>query len=528
MGGGHPHPPIQRRDSTSSTSQGRSERDGAAVDFTMSSLPSSASASSAESNAAAAVAAATRSGGGRMGVLQLPPPPRRGSGGILHPSSSISSSAAWPTHRTDAGSAYTYYSSAGGSGSSSGEGAGAGAGGGLSRMPSFSDLSQLGWGIHLFDLRTGDAAVATAAQFPLYPGCTSALYDECSGSVLVGCEEGSILVYDVRGGRIRTRIPGVPTVALQHHGGGGGGHRSSRGGAPPPHHHSAGATPHATTALGGAGGSGHRRSVSAVTSAAAGTPVASTSPAGLDMDSPLPSANAAAAAMSAATFTTSLSSGRHSTGDASARSTLGGRAATTAGGTALSSDAANAAAAAAASSTASFGASAGGIGSGGGGVAWNRARSSSIGRAAASTAADWSLTPEGGGVDVGPAADDDDDAATDSCITVDDVYGHLGPVMHLASHPSRHCLASAGHDGDVKLWSLPGLHCSTLARVTSGMPSGVAVTGAGAADSGGADHQARPLSGWTTCGGVSGLLLTEEHVIASGWDGSVTALHQQW
>jgi len=90
------------------------------------------------------------------------------------------------------------------------------------------DWTHIGWGIHIFDTRATSSAVLTAARYPDYAGCTAAFYDDASLSVVVGCEDGSLLVYDMRGDRIRLHVPGVPLHAA------GSARRAATGGASRP------------------------------------------------------------------------------------------------------------------------------------------------------------------------------------------------------------------------------------------------------------------------------------------------------
>jgi len=83
-------------------------------------------------------------------------------------------------------------------------------------ISSMSELLYSGWGLHLWDTRVSPAVpVATSAPYPAFPGCTALFYDDCALSLLAGCEDGGLLVWDLRAGRITSRVPGVPLVALQ-------------------------------------------------------------------------------------------------------------------------------------------------------------------------------------------------------------------------------------------------------------------------------------------------------------------------
>lgn len=215
----------------------------------------------------------------------------------------------------------------------------------FSSLPGFC-----GWGLHLFDLRQGDTAVLLAAEYPAYAGCTSLLYDVASLSLVVGGSDGALMLFDLRTGRMRLRMEGVPMAA--------GGSRGS---------------------------------------------------------------------------------------------------------------------------------------------------------AAASLAS--------------PAAPAED-------IVTLEGYAHAGAVLHLAAHPSQRLFASAGQDGDIRLWSLPELqHCSTIDRVHAPRvldPAAVAVTTAGGAVGGAAAAAASHPSQWLYPGGVSSLSFTEELLLSSGHDGAVYAMHQLW
>jgi WD40 repeat protein len=71
------------------------------------------------------------------------------------------------------------------------------------------DLMLLGWGLHLFDVRASNASIATSFKYPAVRGCTSIAYDADSLSLLIGCEDGSLHVYDLRKGAERMSVPGV-------------------------------------------------------------------------------------------------------------------------------------------------------------------------------------------------------------------------------------------------------------------------------------------------------------------------------
>ena len=88
--------------------------------------------------------------------------------------------------------------------------------GGSSRgvVPTWTDLALTGWGLHVFDLRCTPASpVVAAVRYPEDAGVTSLAWDVCGTAILAGCEDGSLLVYDVRCGRVRVRVPGVPLTA---------------------------------------------------------------------------------------------------------------------------------------------------------------------------------------------------------------------------------------------------------------------------------------------------------------------------
>ena len=83
----------------------------------------------------------------------------------------------------------------------------------------------------------------------------------------------------------------------------------------------------------------------------------------------------------------------------------------------------------------------------------------------------------------------------------------------LAGHTaSARMLASAGHDGDVMLWSLPDLaHC----RVLRGLHA----------------PSVRPAAGadaWMLAVGVSALSLMEDSVISTGFDGHAVVTPFVW
>ena len=337
----------------------------------------------------------------------------------------------------------------------------------LRRAPSLSELLYSGWGLHVWDTRVSPVApVATAAPYPAFPGCTALLYDDASLSLLAGCEDGGLLVWDLRaggggrgGGRITVRVPGVPLVALQQS---FVGHASGSLGEPPAAHtfdcgDGDGAVPtsgdifgHAgsirvlaahparrVVASGGADGEVSLWSLASSGGGGGPTPLGHAVTlrslhAPLPRELAVPSLHVAAAAAAVAALP-SLPHGHH-------HAPLGHRSPI------LSSS-----------------------GSGGGG-------------ASGTTAA-----------------------------------------LEQQQQQQQH----GANDGGSFVLHLDGLGPSATA-VLSGVGGSVG-GGGGASDAAGSSSQAAPaLNAWTFAAGVSGLALTEDHVVSTGYDGGVVAVPQVW
>ena len=380
--------------------------------------------------------------------------------------------------------------------------------------PSMAELLYSGWGLHLFDTRSGDAPVALAARYPSFPGVTSLLYDEASLTVLAGCEDGGLLSYDVRAYRILTRIPGVPMVALQ------------QGTKPRAHDRK------------GAG------------SAAASQPGSLLTPIATD------GANAALGGLT------------HSVTNSASSAPDSPRVGFPLGGRTASED--------------------------------------SLARSDATADVTDNAT------EVTAAAAEANARSLLSCndghgpVPASDVsFGHAGSVHVMSLHPSRRLMATAGHDGDVTLWSLPclarsstirGLHTarphdfgrqhqqhhkshhhhhssyhqppqhqqqgtgilpslpsrgslttqssgtldgagslpSSAASAVPAAPSpfvGIAGDASLVAPSAGASTSPSSVSmssDWAIAAGVSALVLTEDHIVSAGYDGAVVAVPQVW
>lgn len=370
-----------------------------------------------------------------------------------------------------------------------------------------------GYGINLFDLRVSNTPYATACPYPGQPGVTSLYHDEPSMSILAGCDDGSILLYDLRMNRVVSRVPGVPMLAAQSPVGGGtasGPHDNLAGGSK--RMHSSGSAPHLLGAVSAtAGGTGLNRTGSVTSMDSVDSP----KPVHFPMDS----------------FTGLVSTAS----TASDRSALAASASAGGGGSLSLS---------ASASHSNMSASIEGFRPGAQ-VHMPPAHHTSITRSHFSSA--FGGQPESATID-------------DAHVNCLDSFGHAGAVTVLAGHPSKRLVASGGQDGDVHLWSLPGLHHHvTLPRMhqpkhidvvamrppsvgggsgATSAPVHIPASQTGAPTGTGGSGikppiQAAPISAPASASsavkaGVSSIVCTEDQIITGGYDGAIYAVPQRW
>lgn len=76
----------------------------------------------------------------------------------------------------------------------------------------------------------------------------------------------------------------------------------------------------------------------------------------------------------------------------------------------------------------------------------------------------------------------------------------------------------------MQLWSLPDLaHVTTITKLHAAAASIDAIV-----ESGRGKHSGHPAPWGARAGGVSSVVLTEDYVLTTGFDGAVYAVHQMW